>query len=53
MKCPKCQADIPAKQKAKGDQPREAPTPTVEDAEHADAPPAPCPQCGWSVMWNE
>jgi hypothetical protein len=27
-------------------------TPKREDALRADAPPAPCPQCGWSTMWN-
>jgi len=53
MKCPKCEAEIPARQEAKSHEAREARTRTVEDAEHADAPPAPCPQCGWSVMWNE
>lgn len=53
MKCPKCAAEIPARQEAKRDQAGEARTPTVEDAEHADAPPAPYPECGWNVMWNE
>ena len=37
MKCPKCAAEIPASQEAKRDQAGEARTPTVEDAEHADA----------------
>jgi hypothetical protein len=27
--------------------------PAPEDALRADRPPAPCPQCGWSTMWNE
>jgi len=53
MKCPKCAAEIPARQEAKRDQVGEARTPTAEDAEQADAPPAPCPECGWNVMWNE
>jgi len=26
---------------------------TAEEALRADAPPGPCPQCGWSTMWNE
>ena len=29
------------------------PVPTPEEALRADTPPAPCPQCGWSTMWNE
>jgi hypothetical protein len=23
------------------------------EALRADTPPAPCPHCGWSTMWNE
>lgn len=51
-KCPKCAADLPApaKKPPSSDEPR---TPKPEDALRADAPPAPCPQCGWSTMWNE
>lgn len=26
---------------------------TPEEALRVDSPPAPCPQCGWSTMWNE
>ena len=26
---------------------------TPEDALRVESPPAPCPQCGWSTMWNE
>jgi len=65
MKCPRCDTEIPgpaggkasepgnASKPAKAgtaDQPR---TPRSDDAVRANAPPAPCPQCGWSVMWNE
>lgn len=50
--CPKCGTDVPApaKPSVRPDEPR---TPEPEDALRADAPPAPCPQCGWSTMWNE
>jgi hypothetical protein len=65
MNCPRCKAEIPATAEGsvgragKADKalpadkaaPRRMPEP--EDAVRADAPPAPCPQCGWSTMWNE
>ena len=60
MQCPNCKNDIPAKRDAGAekvvsvddpiDQKR---SPAPEDALRADRPPAPCPQCGWSTMWNE
>lgn len=50
MDCPNCKTDIPPKKDGKTD---EALTPAPEDALRADRPPAPCPQCGWSTMWNE
>ena len=59
MECPNCKNDIPAKRDARAekgvsvdplDQKR---SPAPEDAVRADRPPAPCPQCGWSTMWNE
>jgi len=59
MQCPKCQADL----KPRPDRPsrsteESAPTDTgvaatAEEALRADAPPGPCPKCGWSTMWNE
>jgi hypothetical protein len=62
MNCPRCKAEIPATAEGsvgKADKalpadkaaPRRMPEP--EDPVRADAPPAPCPQCGWSTMWNE
>ena len=64
MICPRCKSEIPggkdgaattsqkaAKQRAA--KPEENKTPDSEDAVRADRPPAPCPQCGWSTMWNE
>jgi len=52
MECPNCKTDIPPKREAKvDDDPSRTPAP--EDALRADRPPAPCPQCGWSTMWNE
>jgi hypothetical protein len=60
MKCPNCKTDIPQKGEAKtakvvrvSDQIDDNMTPAPEDALRADRPPAPCPQCGWSTMWNE
>jgi hypothetical protein len=66
MKCPNCKTDIPhktdipQKREAKADkvvrvsdQIDDNRTPAPEDALRADRPPAPCPQCGWSTMWNE
>lgn len=50
--CPKCGTDMPAPAKKSVDAERPR-TPKREDALRADAPPAPCPQCGWSTMWNE
>ena len=53
MQCPKCKTEIPEKPHEKPDPGSEVRTPAPEDALRADAPPAPCPQCGWSTMWNE
>jgi hypothetical protein len=59
MICPACKREIPptiqgkARKPEKADQSGQRRTPKPEDAERADAPPAPCPQCGWSTMWNE
>jgi hypothetical protein len=60
MECPNCKTDIPARREAKtdkvavaSDQIDDKRTPAPEDALRADRPPAPCPQCGWSTMWNE
>jgi hypothetical protein len=60
MECPNCKTDIPAKREAKTDKVvrvadpiNDQRTPSPEDALRADRPPAPCPQCGWSTMWNE
>ena len=38
---------------ADGAEPRREVATTPEEALEADAPPAPCPQCGWSTMWSE
>ena len=60
MECPNCKSDIPSKREAKtdkvvrvSDETDDNRTPAPEDALRADRPPAPCPQCGWSTMWNE
>ena len=60
MECPNCKTDIPAKREVRTDKGAFASdriddkrTPAPEDALRADRPPAPCPQCGWSTMWNE
>ena len=53
MECPKCKIEIPARSNVKAEDADDKPTPEVEDALRADRPPAPCPQCGWSTMWNE
>ena len=60
MVCPNCKTDIPPKREAKtdrivlaSDQIDDTRPPAPEDALRADGPPAPCPQCGWSTMWNE
>jgi hypothetical protein len=59
MICPACKREIPPTTQDKTRKPEKADpsgkrrTPKPEDAERADAPPAPCPQCGWSTMWNE
>jgi len=60
MICPVCKREIPAAtgreavkpEKAAKPSPQSRP-PDPEDAVRADRPPAPCPQCGWSTMWNE
>jgi len=57
MECPKCKTDMPARKEARTDTAADVKddrrTPAPEDALRADRPPAPCPQCGWSTMWNE
>ena len=62
MQCPKCQTELPEKpagekpsrDRAQRAQPKpEGAATTPEQAYRADAPPGPCPQCGWSTMWNE
>jgi hypothetical protein len=65
MNCPRCKIEIPARaedsvgksgkadEAASADRAAERRKPEPEDAVRADAPPAPCPQCGWSTMWNE
>jgi endogenous inhibitor of DNA gyrase (YacG/DUF329 family) len=53
MECPKCKTPIPENPKATADAAETPRTPEPEDALRADRPPAPCPQCGWSTMWNE
>ena len=63
MICPTCKREIPfPKTGTKDDRatkpdattkPSQGRTPNPEDAVRADRPPAPCPQCGWSTMWNE
>jgi len=53
MECPKCKTELPPKIEAKTENTEDERTPAPEDALRADRPPAPCPQCGWSTMWNE
>jgi predicted RNA-binding Zn-ribbon protein involved in translation (DUF1610 family) len=48
MTCPRCHAELPRPEEARDER-----APTPEEALRADTPPAPCPQCGWSTMWNE
>jgi endogenous inhibitor of DNA gyrase (YacG/DUF329 family) len=60
MICPVCQRESPSRGGSEAAKPEKATKPDQQgrppdprDAVHADRPPAPCPQCGWSVMWNE
>jgi hypothetical protein len=58
MQCPRCKTELPrpepsVESKVVGPRPSEAGAETPEEALRADTPPAPCPQCGWSTMWNE
>jgi len=50
MQCPNCKTEMGPAEKAT---PKRDVATTLEEALRADAPPAPCPQCGWSTMWNE
>jgi hypothetical protein len=62
MQCPKCQTELgekPAPESRPSERER-SPRPgadrtasTPEESYRADAPPGPCPKCGWSTMWNE
>jgi hypothetical protein len=64
MECPRCKAQLPPPEKGpsragkprhdRGEERRsDSVAATPEEALRADTPPAPCPQCGWSTMWNE
>lgn len=60
MECPNCKTDMSAKTDMSSKRKDKAVvgkddnrTPAPDDALRADRPPAPCPQCGWSTMWNE
>lgn len=64
MKCPRCKTELPRPEadRPRGGKPEQdsgektrpgSTAVTPEEALRADAPPAPCPQCGWSTMWNE
>jgi hypothetical protein len=59
MICPRCKREIPGTREGKAAkpdtaaQPERSRRPDPEDAVRADRPPAPCPECGWSTMWNE
>jgi hypothetical protein len=66
MQCPKCQAELESRPphpspstdaSAETGQTSNASdrraSKTAEEALRADAPPGPCPRCGWSTMWNE
>jgi hypothetical protein len=59
MQCPRCKTELKSESKR---EPRSTTEPrpseprvatSAEEALRADAPPGPCPQCGWSTMWNE
>jgi hypothetical protein len=58
MICPACKREIPGTTEGGATKPEEfakpgqSRSPDSEDAVRADRPPAPCPQCGWSTMWN-
>ncbi len=59
--CPRCKTEMPRADPARESRPVDesrpkrdgAATTTPEEALREDTPPAPCPQCGWSTMWNE
>lgn len=61
MQCPKCKIELRPAERSATDPFTEKPSPekpgavaaTPEEALRADTPPAPCPECGWSTMWNE
>jgi DNA-directed RNA polymerase subunit M/transcription elongation factor TFIIS len=61
MQCPRCKTELPPSERAGTSRRAEesrpnrdrAVTTASEEALRADTPPAPCPQCGWSTMWNE
>jgi hypothetical protein len=64
MQCPRCQAELESPpqgpERPTGEprptrpgKPPERVAATPEEAMRADAPPGPCPRCGWSTMWNE
>jgi len=57
MECPRCKTPLPADEARLKPPPTSTPAQpvaaTAEEAMRADAPPGPCPQCGWSTMWNE
>ena len=64
MQCPRCKADLPERceppegrgQNDADPRPGAATPPGAvapADALRVESPPAPCPQCGWSAMWNE
>jgi hypothetical protein len=62
MECPKCRTQLPPPSRRRspdspvagleGTGPRSGDV-TPEEALRVESPPAPCPQCGWSTMWNE
>jgi hypothetical protein len=54
MSCPRCKGELPGERENEREEGRPpAGTTTPEEALRAGTPPAPCPQCGWSTMWNE
>jgi hypothetical protein len=59
MQCPRCEAEVRSEPGGESPPTSKSKPQRAEAGEvtqrvlRADTPPAPCPQCGWSTMWNE